>query len=257
MTEMVCAYPGNRDETLVAYLYDDMAPADRAAFGAHVAACGVCRAELAGFASVRSRLAEWAPPEPTRAFAQPNVRRSTVAARVWATLRDVPAWMQVAAAVLFLGVAAGAANLNIRYNADGLSIRTGWSAPANEARVVAAPASAPPIAAASTPEPSVSKADLIALERQLRHEVEAGAAASPTVSLVRALIADSERKQQNELALRIASVYQDVGTQRTADLVKIDRILSALQNNTRSELARQRDDMHSVSTVVARLVKNP
>ena len=42
--------------------------------------------------------------------------------------REIPAWAQAAAAVLLLGVAAGLANLDIRYDGEGLRVRTGWLA---------------------------------------------------------------------------------------------------------------------------------
>jgi len=44
MTDMVCGYHGDRDETLVAYLYDDINAIDLARFEAHLAACARCRA---------------------------------------------------------------------------------------------------------------------------------------------------------------------------------------------------------------------
>ena len=59
-----CTYRGNREELLVAYLYDEVDPSDRAAFGEHIAACAVCRRELDELGVVRSRLGRWTPPEP-------------------------------------------------------------------------------------------------------------------------------------------------------------------------------------------------
>src|SRR6185503_12201003 len=42
-------------------------------------------------------------------------------------MHDLPVWAQTAAALLFLGVSAGIANLDVHYDQSGLSIRTGWS----------------------------------------------------------------------------------------------------------------------------------
>ena len=57
---------------------------------------------------------------------------------------------------------------------------------------------------------------------------------------VRALVDESEKRQQRELALRVAEVLRDVNAQRQADLVKIDRSLGAVQNNLGVEVMKQR-----------------
>src|SRR5690242_766303 len=126
MTQMSCNYP-DREAALVAYLYDDLESADRVAFERHVSSCLMCRGELADFRGVRSTLARWAAPEaPPRSLQSPVASRQS---RAW--WHHVPAWAQVAAAMLVLGVSASIANLNIRYDrTQGLSITTGWSKPA-------------------------------------------------------------------------------------------------------------------------------
>ncbi len=78
-------------------------------------------------------------------------------------MRQVPAWAQVAAAMLFVGVAAGVANLHVTYGQDGLTVRTGWyqTAPAVAAAPAVDPANAP------------WHNDLAALEQQIRSELDA------------------------------------------------------------------------------------
>lgn len=246
MKDMICAYQGNRGEALLAHLYEEGNPAERAAFEVHLGACSACRAELAELAAVRAELGRWTPPEPARAltFELPSdrARRSGV----WAVLREVPAWAQVAAALLVAGVAAGVANLEVKYDRDGLVVRTGWlSAPASD---VAAPAA--PVARQAVAELSPSRAELTALEQQLRAELRA-ATARPAVQApapggeavlrrVQAMVEESERRQQKELALRIGDLLRDVQAQRAADLVRIDRTLGYIQNDTGTEVMRQR-----------------
>jgi hypothetical protein len=175
---------------------------------------------------------------------QPVIQRSW-----W---RDVPAWAQVAAAVVCLGAGAGLANLNIRYDQQGLSVRTGWLTP------VAAPSSASertPAVPVPTTETSPWRADLSELERQLRTEFRSTQSASaatvvrasqPSMSdgellrRVRALVEESERKQERELALRVGQVIRDVNAQRQADLRKIDSNLGFIQSNTGAEVMKQR-----------------
>ena len=184
----------------------------------------------------------------------------------------------MAAALLFLGVAAGIANLNIRFDTQGITIRTGWSpqsvpafaalahasstpagrsAPAAASAEIAGPLGSVPAPASGTQPPW--RADLAALEQQLRNEFHVSAFASQVPAAARstatasgtadaemmrrvhALISQSEQRQQRELALRLAGVMRDVDVQRRADLVRIDRSLGLMQNNTGVEVMKQRE----------------
>ena len=245
MIETICSYSG-RDDLLIAYLYDDIEPADRATFSAHLHACGRCTRELAALRGVRSTLSSWAPPEPARAFAGYVVPvpgpQARVTSRSW---HDVPGWAQVAAAMLVLGVSAAIAHVDVRHDASGWTLRTGWSQPA--APPAASPVREPVPSAAAAPW----RADLTALEQQLRAELQAQPAravpaAAPITDAelqrrVRAILDESERRQERELALRVAEVVKDVNAQRQADLVKIDRSLGFIQSSTYGEQMKQRE----------------
>jgi hypothetical protein len=254
MIERICTYD-NRDDLLVAYLYDEIDAADRGAFSAHLSGCGRCTRELAALRGVRTTLSAWAPPEPRvvmkyepRALsgepgATSDEGRSDdqrARSRSW---HDVPGWAQVAAALLVLGVSAAIANVEVRRDASGWTLRTGWSK---------VPAAAAPTAAANASAPW--RADLTALERRLRTEFQpspalAVPAAATTTSMsdaelqrrVRAIINESERRQERELALRVAEVIKDVNAQRQADLVKINSSLGFIQTNSYNEQMKQRE----------------
>ncbi len=217
MAQQECTYR-DRTSVLVAYLYDDIDTVDRVAFEAHVAGCEPCRTELAEFRGVRSMLAEWATPQPTRG-AQPV---ANVPTRWW---QSVPAWAQVAAAMLVLGISAAIANLDVRYtHANGLTIRTGWSKPA-PAQV------STPLDANAAPW----RADLAALQQQLRGEIRAqsatlaASATAPASAIsdaefrrrVRSLLDESEQKQKKDFALQLVQLQQDVYAQRQADLSRL------------------------------------
>lgn len=260
MTDM-CGFPGNRDEALIAYLYDDGDAASRGAFEAHLPTCGVCRDELDALKGVRARLGRWAPPEPKIIVGTPH---SAIRNPRWWS--NVPAWAQVAAALLFLGVSAGIANLDVRYDGGGLTIHTGWMSPKSQvasrkSSEVASPKSpevTSPVANAS----SVTREDLVALERQLRSEFRAAQASMRTAAAadaspartasndadvlrrVRALLDESEKRQQRELALRVGQLLQDVNAQRQADLVRIDRSLGLVQNSLGAEVLKQRQSLN-------------
>jgi len=271
MTESVCTYPGNRDEALVTFLYDDdtWSAGDRAAFGAHLPTCAACRDELAAMRDVRGELGRWNPPDPNFAItfstaprAQSGTRQSAISNQHW--WNAVPAWAQVAAALLVLGVSARIANLDIRYDSQGLSVRTGWSQPRNAgAATTTAPAGAPLAVTGDAPW----KADLTALEQQLTAEMRttrATAAPSPPpgatrpadadlIRRVRAIVDESEKRQQRELALRVAEVWRDVNVQRQADLAKVNRALGAVENNLGVEVLKTRQQvnlMYRASQVV-------
>src|SRR5256885_15592469 len=62
MSDILCGYAGDREGTLMAYLYEEMTPGERAAFDTHLAACARCRVELSGLGEVRQHLSRWSPP---------------------------------------------------------------------------------------------------------------------------------------------------------------------------------------------------
>jgi hypothetical protein len=254
MTDMTCTFSGDREQTLIAYLYDDIDVAERAAFDAHLAECVRCRRDLGSLGGVRQRLSTWQPPLPR--LTPVASRQSPVASpRPW--WRQMPAWAQVAAALLFLGVSAAIANLDIRSDANGVTIRTGWSRPAPVASGVAAAQPAPTNDV--RPVNFVNHDELTALEQRLRNDIRtvagaqrAAAADAETLRRVRALIDESEKREQRELALRVAQVLHDVNAQRQADLTKIDRNLGLIQNSTGVEILKQREAVNYLLRVSQR-----
>jgi anti-sigma factor RsiW len=225
-----CTYQNNRDETLVAYLYDDIEPAARLAFESHLARCAACRRELDELAIVRGQLGEWKPPSLDRVLSAGTPTHDRKAHVAW--WKEIPAWAQAAAAVLVLGASAGVANLQISYGAQGFSVRTGWMGTASPGGVAAPGAN----------QAAPWRADVAALEQQVRDlraaTVAQAAAARPNADAdavlrrVRTLIEQGEQRQQRELALRIAEVDTNVKAQRIADLRNIDRNFDMIQTNT-------------------------
>jgi hypothetical protein len=259
MSKTVCGYGATRDEVLVAYLYGDIAEDERVAFARHLNGCPACRSELTALGAVRTELQRWAPPDTgalvggrqTPAIGPVNGRSG------W---RDIPVWAQVAAAMLFMGIAAGVANLDMTYSREGFTVRTGWLPHAGTS-----PAAVPASGVADTSfSPLATQAELAALAQQLRAELgpraSTAAAAVATLSRpgeeeivrrVRALIRDSEQRQQRELALRIAEVAQDAQAQRQADLLRIDRTLGALQSTTGTAVRRQEQLLNNLAVRVS------
>ena len=169
-------------------------------------------------------------------------------------------WAPLAlAAGLLLAVGAAVANVEVQAANGGVTIRAGWSHP---------PLTAPGAVARQAPaheavpvKTGISDADmqkaLAALETRLHGEIGTTAqrSASPAavpVSLqgsavnrgdllqqVGKLVDESERRQQRELALRLAQVVQDVAEQRRTELVKIEQGFGQIESLTGQEAAQQ------------------
>lgn len=270
-SETVCTFGGRREEVLIAYLYDDIETRDRAAFERHLAGCGVCRRDVNDLTDVRGSLAEWADPVAAEGVGGQAPRAAlrlverSAAPRGWRVLADAPIWMQAAAAMLVVAASLGLANINLTYSRDGLSVTTGWMRPAAPVAPVIATApatqavSAQPAAANDAPW----RAELTALEQQLRTELAsrpapvatAASAASPDddalLKRVRVLLQESERRQQSELALRVAEMARDTQAQRQADLVRIDRTLGLLQSRTGVEVMRTQQQLNNLAQRVS------
>jgi hypothetical protein len=263
MAEFSCGYGDDRDGAIVALLYDDpdASPAERARFETHLLGCARCQADVAALRGVRAQLARWSPPEPGFSIHDSS---STIdaqsATRNPPWWRAIPVWAQVAAALLFLGVSARIANLDVRYDQRGLSIRTGAFATGPQR---SGAAEGPGAAGQTAPW----RADIATLERQLTSEIRAARASStaappPSVSTastapsdadvtrrVRALVEESEKRQKRELALRLAGLLSDVNAQRQADMIKIDRTLGVVQNNVGIEVMKTRQQMNQMDLI--------
>ena len=230
---------------LVGYLYDECEPHERTAIAAHVTVCAACAAELAALKSTRVQLAAWSPPDAELGFLitqrqapQPlEFKRAARTQRAPWFARPLPAWAQVAAATIVfavgmvLGVAQGTNGVGSPRNVTAASVQQGSA-------------------------PNVSEASLAALERRLRDEMatirvsnrETAASSSPSLgneaqlmTRVRALIEESEQRQQRELAVRTAELVRDFDSQRRVDLAQIQRNFGQIEGLTGAEVREQRE----------------
>jgi hypothetical protein len=104
-------------------------------------------------------------------------------------------------------------------------------------------------------------ADLATLERELRRDLDTRRTAVPAAATtgsdetvlrrVRQLVDESEKRQQSELALRMAEAMRELQLQRQADLVKIDRTLGVIQSRTGLEVMRTQRQMNSLAQQVS------
>jgi anti-sigma factor RsiW len=262
---------------LIGYIYGECEPGERQEIEQHLRMCPACVAEVDALGATRTQLAAWRPPEVQLGFRMvadtpdlsappapaPDGVEATVLrpARWWS--RPIPVWAQAAAATLIF---ASGLSLGVwRGNAspDGTSVMTSVTTPLTK---LATPTTA--VGAASTSTTTMrnvaSTNDLAALEQRLHSEIEAmrAAAAAPQsvsqtastneaqiLARVRALIDESEQRQQRELALRTAQVVRDFDSQRRVDLQNVRSIVGQVEGSTGAEIARQQQTLQYLMRV--------
>jgi anti-sigma factor RsiW len=240
-------------DTLVAYLYGEVDSDLRREVERHLRTCAACTRETEGLQEARQDLQLWLPPEPALGFSITQRSAPEPAAvltsRRWAALHSLPAWAQVAAAALFVAAAAAIANVQVRSTSDGLVVTTGWMQNAD------------PVAATPAPQTSNEawRRELVALEQSLRSEIAAQqqavrtAVTTPpdepggsvdTAALfrrVQSMIADSEERQQQEMAKRFIQAERTWNMRWTTDRQTMNRQLGNLQGRTMAVQAGQQE----------------
>jgi hypothetical protein len=273
-------------DALIAYVYGECDSSTRDAVEIHLTTCPSCADEVAGFGMVRQTLTEWAAPERVGQFrlVRDEAGADDPPAKVlrparWWQAPLLPGLARVAAAVLLFAGGAALANLDVRYDKDGLVVRTGWHQAAVPAEARAEQRPAPPaqapvsaVPASTEPGPSPWRTELASLERQLRDEfrsqiaaVKSNAAPQPLqpvqvsaaangfdenrfMQRVHTLLEESERRQQIEMAYRISQVMTDVQSQRRADMLRVQQTVGGILEVPSPQQRRQlMDNLFPVS----------
>jgi hypothetical protein len=211
---------------LVAYLYHEGDAAGRKAMAAHLAACQACTDELDALAGARASLAGWSPPEVRLGFrmtsdagvdgvaASAGRGPSREVRRWWQD--PLPAWAQMAAAILIFGVGV----------AVGGRERTPETAPASDPSVAALRATV------STLEQRIVGVERIAGRPA---PVHAGAEFA-TVEDVRNAVARAESEMQLKMAAQTLALVADQDRRLAAQSREIDESWVRRQEPTNSLL---------------------
>lgn len=228
-------------ELLIGYVYGELEEFQLAAVERHVATCAACREEAAELRGMRHHLASWTPPERELGFRIVRGPEAPAAPRP-SRFRLSPAWGLAAAAVLVLAAATAIANLEVRYDANGLVVRAGWGA---------APAAVEGTSGVAAAE---LHAEVERLNKRLE-AFEAGAVRAPAaaenvdaprvddaevIRQVRRMLNESEARQRREFVQVIAQVVRDFDMTRRADLARYQQGLGDLQGMTSAEVAQTR-----------------
>jgi hypothetical protein len=235
-------------DALLNYLYEEGDAAERLKVARHLQDCAACSVAVLEFQSVRGMLADWTPPPVKLGFRiveDPKDGASTQ--RRWIPARRLPVAAQAAAAVLLFGAGMAVSQLQVRYADGALTVAT---RPTETQTADAAPGAQPPFVPATAAKKDIiltgevakpENSELRAMEQQLKTALNGRADANVILRSVRAMIDQSEARQQRELALRLADVVRDFDTQRRADLLQVQQNFGQLEGQTGQEVAHQRE----------------
>ena len=234
-------------DALLNYLYEEGDAAERLKVARHLQNCATCSVAVLELQSVRGMLADWTPPPVKLGFriVSEDSERASRTQRWWQPSGRMPVWAQAAAAVLVFAAGMAVSQLDVQYGNGALTLRSRATAPAAVSEESAG--TVVPVGFATrrndiplTPE-APTNASFAALEQQLRNDLNGRADADDILRRVRAMIDQSEARQQRELALRLADVVRDFDAQRRADLLQVQQNFGQLEGQTGQEVAHQRE----------------
>lgn len=234
-------------DALLDYLYEEGDPAERLKIAKHLQECAACSVAVLEFQNVRGMLRDWTPPSADLGFriVQDRVTTTAPSRAFWAPTYT-RAFAQAAAAVVLFVAGMAFSQLNVDYGDGTLTVRTRSAAPSanirNASIMLPAQNVRPVSNATNTAAINTAAINIDELERELRDRLQAQNASSIDVERllqrVRAMIDQSEQRQQRELALRLSQVAREVDTQHQADLMRIQQDFGQQQEATMEYLVR-------------------
>ena len=253
-------------EALIDYLYEEGDPAERLKIRQHLQECAACSVAVLEFQSVRGMLSDWTPPATDLGFRIVRDTDASLSAPVnqgarsgwwrgwgpathkekWGPTTSNQSWRgwvpQAAAAILLFVAGMAVSQLRVDYGNGALTVRTRSAEPGVAAGAIRNASITLPAQAGDPVAINGGTLDLDELERRLLARLQASSPASAeTESLlqrVRAMIDQSEQRQQRELALRLSQASRELDTQREADLLRVQQELGQQHDATMEYLVR-------------------
>jgi hypothetical protein len=221
-------------DALVDYLYEEGDPARRLEIAQHLQQCAPCAVAVLEFQNVRSMLSDWAPPAARPIAARPASSGAAVSdQQTRIPYSRFGRFAQAAAALLIFAAGMAVSQLDLEFRDGRLVVSTPSALPApgvREASITLRPDSPSMISAA--PAPVNAPASISAAAAPRPEEIE------HLLQRVRAMIDQSEQRQQRELALRLSQVAREVDAQHQVDIVKIQEDMGRQQDATIDYLVR-------------------
>jgi hypothetical protein len=218
-------------DALLDYLYEEGDSARRLEIAQHLQDCAPCAVAVLEFQNVRSMLSDWAPPA-ARSIA-PRAASSTPAAPYQQTPARFGRFAQVAAALLIFAAGMAVSQLDLEFRNGRVIVSTPSALPApgmREASITLQPEVPARTSAAPAPVNTggATSGPAAARPEKIEHLLQR----------VRAMIDQSEQRQQRELALRLSQVAREVDAQHQVDIVKIQEDMGRQQDATIDYLVR-------------------
>jgi len=218
-------------DALLDYLYEEGDPAERLKIATHLQECAACSVAVLEFQNVRGMLGNWKSPAGELGFRIVQDSEQLPSASLeqqargrwswgWAPASRARGFAQAAAAAVLFVAGMAVSQLNVDYSNGG--VRLSWGQDLPSANVRNASITLPP-EKGNAPAGAPSREEI---ERQILERLGPNASPVETEQLfqrVRAMIDQSEQRQQRELALRLSQFSREVDTQHQADVLRIQQ----------------------------------
>lgn len=227
-------------DALLDYLYEEGDPAERLKMARHLQDCASCSVVMLEFQTVRGMLREWKEPASPLGFrlVQGPESLQPRAPRGWWVPQTRPGrWAQAAAALLLFVAGMAVSQLTVNYGEGALPVRQRSDAPSGAGTGIRNTSILLPPSPQAMPEPQTAT-NLVPVET-----LTGDAANEQLLQRVRAMIEQSEVRQQRELALRLSQVAREVDTQHSADLQRIQQNLGQFEIETGAQINQQRQQI--------------
>jgi hypothetical protein len=226
-------------DALLDYLYEEGDPAERLTIAKHLQECAACAVAVLEFQNVRGMVSDWTPPASQLGFrvvqdASPRATGTAPGASVnhraqggwWRGSAATKGMLQAAAAILLFVSGMAVSQLDMEYRDGALTV---LARPA----VLAIPAPIRGTSITLHPQnPSAGPNDGLGAMDSDENERER------LLLRVRAMIDQSEQRQQRELALRLSQVSRELDTQHQVDLLRIQQDFGQQQEATLDYLVK-------------------
>lgn len=232
----------DNQDALLDYLYDEGEPAERLKIAKHLQECASCSVAVLELKTVRGMLTEWTPPAAQLGFRIVQDAHTSLSAshdhraregRSWGwgpTTHQGRYWAQAAAAAVVFVAGMAVSQLDVDYSDGALTVRSAESGSAGSGSVesgLSRTSTNSRIASIQLPAAEdLVGSGLSRTSTDGRTAVSGQAVSHDAEQLlqrVRAMIDQSETRQQRELALRLSQVAGEVDTQHQADLLRIQQ----------------------------------